>query len=148
MPKLPRKFLLEEFRKFEKILTKYEDKLLNKKLFEKNIEQFLFEEFEDLSYLFKKIKVLIVFFLEDKRQKTNNEFENEIINNIKNQKEIDLKILRNKNLSHEFKDLIKHLNRIMSKKDNLRSFKNCEIVFKDLDRFNELLSKLLIKKLK
>ena len=145
--KLPRKFLLEEFRKFEKLLTEFENIIKSKKIFDEKIEDYLYENLDDKIYIFKRIKVLIVLFLEKYRAKYNNEFEAEILKLLKCEKEIDLKILRNQNLSYEFKDLIKQINRIYNNKNKLKNYEDVKILFLDFDKFNELLAKILIKKI-
>lgn len=139
---IPRRKIYETMLELEGVILDMNILLYNKENFEKFKADFNLK-IPQLKLLYKKINSLFIFFLENKQYLKEADFEKDLEYYMKNEKERDEYIKKDKNLKKEFKEIITILNEDLEKLEEVKNFKETQILFKDLDIYNTLIPKML-----
>jgi hypothetical protein len=135
-------------RQIYECLLEYEEKLLELQILVHSQDNFAkyFEEYKDsLKYAkqrYKEIKALLIMFFENKTFTDNEEFAKEMRYFLVNEEEVNQFIKKNKNLSKEFKTLVRGLDKIFED-TNIKNLKRGREIFEELDNFNSKIPKIL-----
>lgn len=138
MSNIPRRKIYEQLLIFEEGILEIERMNFTKENYEMFKEEFntYVEKIKD-SYL--NIKALIVMFFENKQFEKEEDFEKELVYYVKDQKEINLFLKKNKNLT---KDFFENCLNLESEFEKTKSENNKELL-KLLDNFNSQIPKIL-----
>jgi len=114
MTNIPRRKIYENLLEYEDSILEIKILTLNKDNYEKYVNKYE-TCINTLIKSYKKINALIIIFLENKKYKTEQDFEDDILFYQKNEIEIYKQIFKNKNFSNEFKNNLKYLNKEFEK---------------------------------
>lgn len=142
MQNIPRRKIYEVMLEFEDGLIDMQILNLNEKNFLKYKEKFICKTFKDIYISYKKIKSLLIMFLENKKYVEKIEFENDL-----NKKAYVDDLLKNtKSLPRKFIKIMQILDKIFKDENiNLKNFnlEKSKEIFIYLDEFNSYIPKIL-----
>ena len=143
MTNIPRRKIYETMLIFEDGLIDMQILILNEENFTLYIEKFNNESYPKIIKSYHEIKALFVMFLENKQYPLGEDFEHHLNYLLKNKKEVDEKIKKDKNLQNDFKNLCNKIEDEFEKNKSIKTLKFAIELFKILDELNSQIPKIL-----
>jgi len=142
MPNIPRRKIYETMLIYEDGMIELQIIFLNEKNFQNKKKEIhdILKKIEDSYY---EIKSLFVLFLENKKFENQNDFENEVKKLIENKLEVNRILFENKTFRDDFKNSIKNVDELFSKKIEIKTKDELKKNFEILDIFNHLIPNIL-----
>jgi len=143
MPNIPRRKIYETLLEYEDTLIEMQIMLHTEENFKKFSEQFNQEGIKKLRESYRKIKGLLIMFLNNKKFSTKEKFEKELNQLLTEEKKSNWKIFKNRNFPVKFKYLSYKLDNIFKNTTKIDSHKHGKELFKIFDAFNHFIPKIL-----
>lgn len=142
MTNIPRRKIYETMLIYEEGLIDLQILIFSKENFEKFKDRFHKKEVPKINETYPMIKALMLMFLENKKYPLDTSFQKDLKELVLREKEVSKKLLENKNINSELKSTIKKLDQDIPIK-KIKTHKEAQEKFKDLDKFNSLIPKFL-----
>ena len=143
MPNIPRRKIYEVMLEFEDGMIEMQILLYNRDNFEKFRESFYDEGYPKIRTSYKKIKVLMIMFLENRKYTSHEEFEKDLNHLKRNDENVKKHLWKSKNLPLKFKFLVLRIDYLMRKYPKINSLFIARILYRNFDKFNSQVPKIL-----
>ncbi len=143
MLNIPRRKIYETMLVFEDGMIEMNILLYNKNNFEKFLKTFNAEGYKNIRKGYFETKALLVMFLENRKYNNENEFHDDLLKLVRDQKMNNAHLMKNKNLTMGFKWTIKKIDFEFSKVRRIKTMFVAKRLYKDFDKFNDYVPKIL-----
>lgn len=142
MTNIPRRKIYETMLEFEDALIEMQILLFSQENYDKFKDKFNDKTYPEIKRTYFEIKALLVMFLENKHFEKEEDFRGELKYFIKNQKEVEAILKKDKNLKPQFKELYRKIE-IELENGKVESLEEGKEFFAKLDDFNDQIPKIL-----
>ena len=142
MINIPRRKIYETMLEYEEYLLELQILIRNENNFKKYKEEYK-NSYKNIIKSYQKIKALFILFFENKKYETEEDFEADVNYYIKEEKETNALIKKNKALSKDYLELQNLLDEEFKKKQEIVDINEGKNLFKKLDEFNSFIPKIL-----
>ena len=143
MQNIPRRKIYETMLEYEEVMIELQILLYSEENFQKLIEKINTTGLKELERTFVSIKALLVLFFENKKYETQEEYNTELLELIKDENKSREYLVSNKNLPKIFIDTLLLLERKMRKYQTIDSLDEGKQYYEILDKFNHYIPKIL-----
>ncbi len=143
MTNIPRRRIYETMLEYEDAMLELNIVLYHEENFQKYKKSFEEEKIPQLKEAFREVKALFFLFLEHRMFETKEELDYAIKKLLEEENNVDDYLLRNENLSKDFKSNMKDVEKVLKELKSLTTFEQTQKEFEVFDRFNSQVPKAL-----